>query len=373
MSDCPACGKAAYESEWCGPLNCKGCDQETRECDCPPLKGYPLDAPTGLPDLPDFDLGELANAGIEPPVMICGDMLYAGGIHTVAGQPGGGKTTLMAWWMLQHIRDGGNVMLLDEESGPEMVAEKFLDLGAKPDELRSPRFSYVPFPSRGWNLADLAQLHQRISDRKPGIIAWDSAAEFLAVAGQDENSATEVTSFWKRVLKPCAREYGAAVVAIDHTGKGAEHGGYGRGSGAKKAASDVQYMVETIKPFNRCQDGILKLTTAPGKDRRGWLPTGYRIHVAVNPVLSLSITEQGDGETDPAQDRPPAQAKILAVLGAEPITVKDIGDRLAAKFGHSLRRETISRNLCDLLRTCDVDRRGAPDGRTALWSVPNAA
>ena len=65
------------------------------------------------------------------------------------------------------------------------------------------------------------------------------------------------------------------------------------------------------------RDGILKLTTAPGKDRRSWLPPTYRIHVAVNPALSLSITEQGDDEAGPGQGPPPGQAKILAVLGAD--------------------------------------------------------
>ena len=78
-----------------------------------------------LHPLPDFDLGELASRGVEPPRLICSGMLYSGGVHCVAGQPGGGKTTLAAWWMLQHIRDGGAVMLLDEESGPEVMAEKF--------------------------------------------------------------------------------------------------------------------------------------------------------------------------------------------------------------------------------------------------------
>lgn len=373
---CGTCGLGLVVFAGEDSATCGECRQAPGECGCPPLDPAARDTgnadASDLPDLPDLDLGELAAAGVQPPELICKDMLYAGGIHTLAGQPGGGKTTVMAWLMLQHIRDGGNVMLLDEESGPEMVAEKFLDLGATAGELRSPGFSYVPFPGRGWNATDVAQLHERVASRRPGIIGWDSAAEFLSIAGQDENSAADVTRFWKRVLKPCAREYGAAVIAIDHTGKGAEHGGYGRGSGAKKAASDVQYMIETVKPFNRTQDGILKLTTSPGKDRRGWLGAGYRIHVAVHPVLSLSITELGEDETGAAADRPPAQAKILAVLGSEPITTKVIGDRLAARFGHGLRRETISRELSKLLKTCDVDRLDAPDGRTALWSVPNA-
>jgi hypothetical protein len=281
--------------------------------------------------LPDVDLGALAATGIPPPELICKDMLYAGGIHTIAGQPGGGKTTLMAWWMLQHIRAGGRVMLLDEESGPEMVAEKFLDLGAHPDELRPPGLNYIPFPGRGWNIADLQLLHERVAERQPGIIAWDSVAEFLTIADADENSASEVTRFWKRVLKPLARDYGAAVIAADHTGKDAEHGGYGRGSGAKKAASDVQYIVETVKPFNRTQDGLLKLTTSPGKDRRGWLGAGYQVRVSVDPVLALDITEQVRDESGMFRPTVLMGRVCDALTQAGSMTFRDIKSRVRGK------------------------------------------
>lgn len=196
-----------------------------------------------------------------------------------------------------------------------MMAEKFLDLGADPAELRPPRFSYVPFPCRGWNLADLAGLHDRITERRPGIIGWDSMAAFLAIAGRDENNAADVTRFFQQVLTPCARTFGAAVTAVDHTGKG-DHGGYGRGSGAKKATTDVQYILETVKAFNRQQDGILKLTTAPGKDRRGWLAAAYEIHVKTGAMLTLDITEAAAGPARNGPDMPPAKAKLLGALHA---------------------------------------------------------
>ena len=293
--------------------------------------------------LPDVDLGAYADRGVPLPTLICKDMLYAGGLHTIAGPPGGGKTTLMAWWMLQHIRDGGRVLFLDEESGPEVVVEKFLDLGATADELRSPRFSYVPFPSRGWNVADLDQLHERMNERKPGIVAWDSVAEFLAIAGRDENSASDVTGFWKKVLKPCARVHGAAVIAVDHTGKDIDHNGYGRGSGAKKAASDVQYMVETVRSFNRTQAGILKLTTSPGKDRRGWLAAGWEVHVTVDPSLSLEFSEQV--RDDSGRPRPViVMGRVCdALMAAGALTFRDIKARVKG------REETIRQAVAALV------------------------
>jgi hypothetical protein len=327
-----------------------------------------------LHPLPDFDLGELASRGVEPPRLICSGMLYSGGVHCVAGQPGGGKTTLAAWWMLQHIRDGGAVMLLDEESGPEVMAEKFLDLGATPDELRPPRFSYCPFPARGWNLGDVAQLHERLGERNPGLVVWDSAVEFLTLADLDENSSTDVTRFWKRVLKPCAREFGAAVVAIDHTGKGAEHGGYGRGSGGKKGASDVLFIAETIRPFSRAQDGLLRLTTSPGKDRRGHLPLSYDIHVRSGPPLALDITAGGAGPAPADREMPPAKRKLMEALqavgaGPEPVTGLQLVDWIAAKHGHGLQRPTWSKLLNELAREGLADVIDQGSGRPRLWSL----
>jgi AAA domain len=304
----------------------------------------------GWPGLPDYDLGQLAAKGIEPPELIAGGMLYPASVHCIAGPPGGGKTTLMAWWMLQHLRAGGSVMLLDEESGPEQAAEKFLDLGATPEELSPPRFTYIPFPARCWTVPDREQLFDRIRDRRPGIIGLDSTAAFLAIAGLDENAAADITRFWATVLMPCAREYGAAVAAVDHTIKSGEHSGYGRGSGAKKAASDVQYIVEVIKPFNREQDGILKLTTAPGKDRRGYLATGYRVHVRTGALIALDITAwSGDGPPD----EPPAKRKLREALaavanGTEPVAASTLVDWIARTYGHGLSRKTRSAYLNEL-------------------------
>lgn len=325
------------------------------------------------PGLPDYDLGALAAQGIKEPERIAGGMLYPASVHCLAGAPGGGKTTLMAWWMLRHIRDGGNVMLLDEESGPEQAAEKFLDLGATPRELSPPRFTYVPFPARGWNPDDLAQLHELITRRQPGIIGWDSAAAFLAIAGHDENSATDVTAFWQRVLVPCARQFSAAVVAIDHTIKTGEHGGYGRGSGAKKAASDVQYILETVNPFNRKQNGVLKLTTAPGKDRRGWLAAAYEIHVKIGETLNLDITEAVNFQNPARQQMSPHKARLwdaLNAIGSEesPVIGDHLVDWIVQKHGgKGLRRTTVSTALNELAADGLADSIDPGPGRHKLW------
>lgn len=334
--------------------------------------GFPDGGPD--PDAPpwddnrlrEVDLGALADKGIKPPELICDGLLYKGATHCIAGQPGGGKTTIMAWWVLQYIRDGGRAILLDEESGEDLMTEKLLDLGAKPDEIRSPRLTYFPFPAMCWNSGDIAALQERLKTRRPGIVAWDSAAEFLTIAGKDENSAADVTWFWKQVLKPCARDFGAAVVITDHTGKG-EHGGYGRGSGAKKAASDVQFIAETEVAFNRHQDGLIKLTTSPGKDRRGHLAAAYDVQVLAGPPLELEFSENTPTGTSGIKWTP-AMTKLAAVLTPEPSTRNQLVDKVKAAYGHGLTKKTVGEALKRLLQAGVADQLDLGPGREDLWS-----
>jgi hypothetical protein len=256
-------------------------------------------------------------------------------------------------------------MMLDEEAGPEQLVEKMEAFGATADELRPPGFSYVSFPARTWAGNDLAALRQRVSERQPAYICWDSSAAFMATAGLDENAAADVTRFWAQVLTPCARQFGAAVVVIDHDVKNGEPSRYARGSGAKLAATDVAYKLEAVKAFSRESDGILNLTVT--KDRRGWLHRYHRIAVAVRPVLALDIRESEAEAVPGAAHMPPAQAKLLAVMDDVPVTAAALVGRVVEAHGHGLKRETVSRALNALLEAGLADRAYQGRGKPALW------
>ena len=49
---------------------------------------------------------EPAVEDVPVPVLICGDRLYRGAVHTLTGPPDCGKTTLACWWMLQGAARG---------------------------------------------------------------------------------------------------------------------------------------------------------------------------------------------------------------------------------------------------------------------------
>jgi AAA domain len=308
---------------------------------------------------------EPATIDVPTPTHICGDMLYRGAVHTLSGPPDCGKTTIVCWWMLQAIRTGHPVLFLDEEGGTDVVAERFQALDAQPGE----RISYLEFPCSTWEPDDVHELNTILEERKPALVVWDSSAAFLARAGLDENAASDVTKFYNRVLTPSARLHNAAVVVIDHDVKNAEPSRYARGSGAKLAVTDVAYKISPIGAFSKLQTGVSKLTVT--KDRRGWLHRDHEVtFTPTGSVLTLTIRETDTPSgPDTSAELTPAAEKILSVLGPEPATIKLITDRVVGKYGHGLRRETVSRILHELLEARHVDQVDTKVGRPSEWTL----
>lgn len=312
------------------------------------------------------DLSVVLAQGVKPPVLLCEDMLYEGGLHSIAGAPDSGKTTIGLWWAFQLIQEGRKVLFLDEEGGPEIVTERMAALGANPGHLRS--LTYVAFPGRRWIAEDVAALIQLVEMERPAMVLLDSSAAFMARAGLDENQAGDVTSFWSRVLTPLARDSRVAVLCVDHDTKATEQSRYARGSGAKLAAIDVQMKVEIIKPFTRREDGILKLHVS--KDRRGWLHRDWRVNVTTGGEKILpAFTEWEDAHCDDADMAawPPARQSIYQALDSTPRTQNQVVDRIVQAGRPPLRRETASTHLNELARDGLIIREEHP-GFATRWS-----
>lgn len=223
-----------------------------------------------------LDLTALLTGNPTPPSMLTG-WLYAGGLHIMQSEPGVGKSWLALWQALGVMREGGTVIYLDEEGGPELVAERLRAMGADPDLIRS-RFRYFAFEGRAWDAADAAALEALLrtlerDGHDPRLAVLDSLPDFLASAGVDENSAGEVTAFVARIATPL-RKFGTAILALDHLakptggGRGARsRSRYSRGSGAKLAKANATIHVEQQTEFNRTTNGLLKVWQS--KDRQG--------------------------------------------------------------------------------------------------------
>src|SRR6266540_3042489 len=135
--------------------------------------------PPGRPFVP-VDLAELARQGVPAPELVCHRLLYRGGLHSLAGPPDCGKSTLLYLWALELLAQGQRVVLLDEESGREQVTEKLLALGATPELLAPDRLIYQDFPARTWDHADHQALAELLERTRPALLGLDSAGAFLA-------------------------------------------------------------------------------------------------------------------------------------------------------------------------------------------------
>jgi hypothetical protein len=308
---------------------------------------------------PLVNLVEIAEAGIPEPVRLFNDLLYRGALHSLAGPPDCGKSTVAYQAALDLLGAGLPVVILDEEGGREVVTEKLLALGAKPAGLGG--IAYCEFPTRRWDEADRAGLWKLLEVVRPAMVLVDSAGAFLAVAGQNENWAEHTIPFYKLMLQ-AARDHDAAVIVVDHVKKDDANGRYARGSGAKLAIVDVAFMVDAIRPFSRLQDGLLKFKVT--KDRRGFLHRQWEIRVSVEDGLALAFERVQDEQGDPAlAGMAPATIKVLTVLRTAGIELSNqqIGDRVKAQFGHGLKRTTISKACLELLErgATRVARTGA--------------
>jgi hypothetical protein len=306
-----------------------------------------------------IDLRRLLDEGVPPPVMIRDDFLYEGGLHSMAGAPDSGKTTVALCWALEVLQGHRPVIFMDEEGGPEIVTERFASLGAKPPDLE--HLIYIPFPGRTWDAADVTALVELTGEVRPAMMIWDSSAAFLSRAGLDENAASDVTRWWAGVVTPIARELRVAIVVIDHDTKASEQSRYARGSGGKLAAIDVQYKVEMSKPFSRYESGVLKLNVT--KDRRGYLHRKWRVEVETgNGLIHTAFFKDGPRP----EEWSPAKRKIYGVLTNVSQTNKGIREQLAVMYPNepAMARETVSRELNDLLREGKATRTGSETDAT---------
>ncbi|MDQ6833807.1 MAG: AAA family ATPase, partial [Chloroflexota bacterium] len=202
-------------------------------------------------------LGRRILEGVNPPEPLIAGILYRGTVNSWHGEAGDGKTTIALWASLLLIQQGHTVLWLDEEAGPDQIAEKLEAMGANPEELDA-RFHYYNSPAFSMHPADLAELHGIVAAVKPALIVWDSAPDAFAAAKVHEDSADEITQWMRVVATPLARAYHCALVLLDHVTKSAEgRNGYARGSGAKKAKMDASFTVIKTADFDRNRLGVL--------------------------------------------------------------------------------------------------------------------
>lgn len=215
-------------------------------------------------------------------------LLYPGRVHSIAGEPEGGKSWVAIVAALQCLQEARNVVYIDYEDTAAGIVSRLLALGATPDQIRA--HLYYTRPERGVDTpaqALLAAEHDRLL---PAFVVVDGVTEAMMSQGLEIDGQTDVAKFYDLLPRFVARlagehQDGPAVLLIDHVTKDKEHRGrYQIGAQHKLAGiSGAAYTLERIKPFTIGGHGIARISIA--KDRHSLV----RTHAAGEHIAELHI------------------------------------------------------------------------------------
>lgn len=237
------------------------------------------------------DLSEILDGSYDPPTPTIGlrndgaGLIYPGRVHSIAGEPGGGKTWLALHIITEQILAGGRGALIDYEDTPSACVHRLKLLGLTRSQIRD-SFTYIrpdgPLKTKSGKV-DVRSL-SKLEGLDVDVVVIDSVGESLAVEGMAPNDDDAVTQ-WFRLLPRMLARRGAAVIGLDHVTKSKdERGLWAIGSQRKLAAIDgAAYGVDVSVAPTKTKDGRLKITAA--KDRHGTYQRGHLVaQVAVNNV-----------------------------------------------------------------------------------------
>jgi MarR family len=182
-------------------------------------------------------------------------------------------------------------------------------------------------------------------------VVFDSWVDYLTLAGLDENSATDLTS-WVHALAGAAKRRGAAVLLLDHVPTDANRS---RGSTQNLGKVDVSWQLKKVLPFDRHTVGQIQLRLE--KDREGHLPKRVQLAIGSKDGFVFRREAQVYEKSDPAHDLTNSQKRILDYIeerGKKGARFKDIKDDTG------LSKSTISGGLRKLVSSNLVTKDGNP-------------
>lgn len=251
-----------------------------------------------------------------------GALIYPGKVHSIAGEPGAGKTWIALAAIAEVLADGGEAMLVDYEDRLDTAVRRLASMGVAHCTLLehfhyvTPTVAYVDgrLPA---NVIDIAG--------RCTIVVTDSVGEALSHSGMNQNNDDEVAAWMRNTARRLA-DGGAAVVVLDHVEKNTEtRGRWAIGSQRKLAAIDgIAYMAKAIKAASKDKEGVIRLSVS--KDRGGHYQHGTDaavIRITPNGTANeITVDEPHDHDDDTGEWMPTGlMEKVSRFLETAPSSV----------------------------------------------------
>jgi hypothetical protein len=299
-------------------------------------------------------------------------LLYPGRINTLLGESESGKSWLALLAVVQAVRAGHRVLVLDFEDSAGSVKGRLAAMGLSPDELTLVDYA---LPVEALTSPAALDLSRSLANN-PALIVVDGVNAAMSLMGYDLISNNDATLFAQRLLRPMAAT-GAAVVTVDHVPKDTEKRGKGGiGAQAKRAMIDgCAITVEVVEPFGKGQAGELKLTV--DKDRPGvvrGLAAGSKVAgrahlVSIGDTVTLTVVPPSgvpDAAGQVAEFHPTAvmeRASDLLQRNPNGLSGRDVRDALKG------RRDIVAQALVTLAQAGYVNTSTGHNRSTIHRSV----
>lgn len=208
-------------------------------------------------------------------------LLYPGAVHSIAGEPGTGKSWFAQIILAAELTAGWPSLYVDFEDRAETLVPRLIDLGVPPEAIAR-HLRYVR-PDIGLTAATWGQLAAAADGCRVATI--DGVTEAMTLHGLALTDNEDVAK-WLALLPRRLADEGPAVLQIDHVTKNTEgRGRWALGGGHKLAGiSGAAYTLVAVEALARGRKGKAKVVIA--KDRHGGVgPVG---HTAADLILDAT-------------------------------------------------------------------------------------
>lgn len=232
----------------------------------------------------------------------------------------------------------------------------------------------VPHLSKAEHLAVVAE---QIARLRPKLVILDPL--YLAARGAQSSQLYEMGAVLEEIQHLC-EPAGAALVVITHHNRNKDAKGAARITGAGPAEWGRVLLSSTVQSKETVDANltraVIELDAIGGEIadqtvrfvREVWSDDPDDLGAPLRYTIEEDVTPDSPAN---GPQLPPAVAKVLESLELDPAESSVLVDRVVAKHGHGLKRETVSRALNRLEKAGLAVSLPLGPGRATLWSRPD--